>query len=767
MLRADTAQTAGAQGFGKTADSRQHDAGYRTSFLAQPGHDSLARVEPFVKRLIPVLIFMFLGVIGLYRVAEVYLFSQGEADRLQREFSFLADTVRVGLEREIATAGDTAPDFAAALSSVYREEMTHFGRSYFVVGPSGALLASLPESTISAERDVVLLRTAALEAPPGNMPFPFVLSDDRRASGLWQQLPGGYGTLAAIAPSDLYDAAVRRKATENAILFFLTSAVLLVILYAYFSQIARAGRADEINLDAQSRMDAALGRGRCGLWDWDLDGERLYWSGSMFALLGMEETGKLIGFSEVNALFHEADADLAQLARDLEFSGEDTIDRTFRMRHAEGHWIWLRARAELVETPSGHRHLIGIAVDVTETLEMEREQKLAAGRVRDAIETISEAFVLWDRENRLVTCNSKYQELLDLPAEVLEPGTPYQTVVKAGRLPLVRSEQVKSTTDPNARAYEAQLSNGHWLQINERRTGDGGFVSVGTDITQIKQHEERLMEGERRLLATVSDLRASRKTLESQKQHVSELAEKLAVEKSNAEAANMAKSEFMANISHELRTPLNAIIGFSDLMHQEYFGALGSPKYADYTKGINVAGRHLLQVINDILQMANIEAGRLDLDVEPVNLANIVKTAGLEQSRDAARKSIDLVLDSDPEILISADQAAMRRIVTSLLSNAVKFTEGPGRVIARVRTCGNRTVLTVRDEGIGIDRAQLRKIGRPFEQVQSQMTKNHKGSGLGLAIAQALVELHGGRMRIASKLGAGTIVSVRLPSSRI
>lgn len=766
MLRAEAAQSADVKGFGKTADIQRRAADNRASFLSEPGYNGLARAEPYVKRLIPILIFMFMAVIGIYRAAEVYLYAHGESERLQREFSFLSDAVFAGLEREIAKSAGTQPNYQSALDSTYREEMTHFGRSYFVVEPSGAVVASLPPKTVSGERDVVLLRSAALEAPPGNLPFRFELSNGETAMGIWRQLPDGAAAMAAIAPSDLYDAAVRRKITQNVIIFVLTGSVLSVILYAYFSQIARAGRADDIYRDAQARMDAALGRGRCGLWDWDLDGERLYWSGSMFALLGMDETGKTIGFSEVNALFHEADADLAQLARDLEFSHEDTIDRTFRMRHADGHWIWLRARAELVETPAGHRHLIGIAVDVTEALELEREQKLASQRVRDAIETVSEAFVLWDKDNKLVTCNSKYQELLDLPDSVLEPGTPYPTVVKAGRLPLVRSEQVKSTSDPNARAYEAQLSNGQWLQINERRTQDGGFVSVGTDITQIKQHEERLMEGERRLLATVSDLRRSQETLEEQKRQVSEMASNLAIEKSNAEAANLTKSEFMANISHELRTPLNAIIGFSDLMLQEYFGKLGSPKYGDYTKGINVAGRHLLLVINDILQMANIEAGRLDLDVEPVNLTKSIETVCLELGREAEKKSVEIVIDSDPDVLISADQAAIRKIAGSLMSNAVKFSDKPSKVIVRVRIKGNRIAFTVRDEGIGIGMGELKKLGKPFEQVQNQMTKNHKGSGLGLAITRALVELHGGQMRIASKLGSGTIVSVRMPLGR-
>ena len=178
------------------------------------------------------------------------------------------------------------------------------------------------------------------------------------------------------------------------------------------------------------------------------------------------------------------------------------------MRHASGNWVWLRARCELVHQPGdGGPHLIGIAVDITEQKTLVERTVEADLRLRDAIETIPEAFVLWDAQNRLVLCNSKFQELHNLPDEAIAAGTSYEAVVAAGRKPVVRPRSPARASGPGARTFEAQLDDGRWLHINERRTKDGGYVSVGTDITALKTHEERLMESERRLMATVADLR--------------------------------------------------------------------------------------------------------------------------------------------------------------------------------------------------------------------------------------------------------------------
>src|SRR5918996_902803 len=178
--------------------------------------------------------------------------------------------------------------------------------------------------------------------------------------------------------------------------------------------------------------------------------------------------------------------------------------------------------------------------------------------------------------------------------------------------------------EPGGRTFEAQLDDGRWLHISERRTKDGGFVSVGTDITALKRHEERLLESERQLKATIEDLRNSQHTLEIQKSQLAELAEKYSAEKTRALEASQAKSEFLANMSHELRTPLNAIIGFSEIMESGMFGPLGADKYVEYCSDIRGSGQYLLDVLNDILDMSKIEAGRIRLDFEQVRLGRFL-----------------------------------------------------------------------------------------------------------------------------------------------
>ncbi|HEV7874842.1 MAG TPA: ATP-binding protein [Enterovirga sp.] len=513
------------------------------------------------------------------------------------------------------------------------------------------------------------------------------------------------------------------------------------------------------------RLNTSLSRGRCGLWDWDLARGRMVWSDSMYDLLGYERREDGLSFGEVDALMHPDDLDLYRLAQDLASERACQIDHEFRMRSASGGWVWLRTRAEMVLEPSdGSRHLVGIAVDVTDERGRVEQNVEADLRLRDAIEAISEAFVLWDADNRLVLCNSKFRALHDLPRDAVLPGMSYQEIVEAGRPPVVEHQLSRQGPDESgARTLEAQLSDGRWLHINERRTKDGGFVSVGTDISNLKQNESKLLESESRLLRTVSDLRTSRETLQVQAQQLAELAERYLEQKADAETANQAKTEFLAKMSHELRTPLNAVIGFAEIMQTEMFGPLGSARYAEYCKDIHASGHYLLSVINDILDMSKIEAGRMELTAAPLELDEAVGRAVGIMSEQARVKGLDLTVSATPGLIVPADGRALHQILLNVLQNAIKFTPAGGAINVRVREAGAAINIFVEDTGIGIPAAALAKVGKPFEQVENEFNRSHKGSGLGLAIARSLAELHGGGLRIRSQPGSGTVVLVHLP----
>ncbi|EIZ84922.1 multi-sensor signal transduction histidine kinase [Methylobacterium sp. GXF4] len=660
-------------------------------------------------------------------------------------------------------------------------------------GKASDLRVLMPESERHPGRRLLLVRpdTRIAAAHP---PLPSdattlaqVLGDSEPLSGLGERagamaldLPGGESVLAAIhsLPDGAGQVAVLQpieplmrgwsaRARDQIVLVGAAILVIVGVGLAYGLQSRQATRADRAREQIRGRLETALRRGACGLWDWDIARGRIYWSDSMYALLGYQRQHEYLSFGAVNALVHPDDGDLYSLARGLA-AAQTCVDHAFRMRGADGAYVWLRARAEVMpDATDGGRHLVGIATDITEQRALEETNAASDMRLRDAVEAISEAFVLWDTGNRLVLCNSKFRHLHALSPEDAQSGRSYTDVMGRGVLPQVRRESPEAglaLTDMAARTFEAELTDGRWLQISERRTKDGGYVSVGTDITSLKRHQEQLQASERELIETVKDLKRSRRTLELQTQQLADLAERYLDQKAAAEAASQAKSEFLANMSHELRTPLNAIIGFADVMENAVLGPLGTPRYTEYCRDIRESGSHLLSMIDDILNMARLEARRVRLNPRPIPAEAAVASAlGLVEA--AARdKGIALGVDVQPGIELLADPSAMQQILANLVQNAVKFTPAGGRVAVRVRRAGASTHLFVEDSGIGIPRADLARLGRPFTQVEAQMTRSHKGSGLGLAITRSMVELHGGSLRIRSEETVGTVVLVRLPA---
>src|SRR6202789_982310 len=251
-----------------------------------------------------------------------------------------------------------------------------------------------------------------------------------------------------------------------------------------------------------------------------------------------------------------------------------------------------------------------------------------------------------------------------------------------------------------------------------------------------------------------------------EKQRVEDELVRSRIAEKSAEASNRVKSEFLAHMSHELRTPLNAIIGFSDMMLQGIFGPLAD-RYGEYVGHINKSGSHLLEVISDILDMSNVEAGKFTLDMENVDLAGLIGDCTALMRFAVEERQILLSTDMPADgASLAADRRALKKILINLLSNAVKYTPKGGEVLVSVRTGADILEIAVRDTGIGIPRAALERLGRPFERVTNNPHVAHEGIGLGLALVHGLARLHGGTVRIDTTEHVGTVVTVALPTLR-
>jgi signal transduction histidine kinase len=381
-----------------------------------------------------------------------------------------------------------------------------------------------------------------------------------------------------------------------------------------------------------------------------------------------------------------------------------------------------------------------------------KRQQLAAARLRQGearlrrqtsllqstLENIGEGLSVFDSQGRLVARNSRFCELLDLPPD-LAANAPLRDILilQAIRGDFGDDDSEAEIAGRLERFYrdvptvkERVTSGGRILQIRRRAMPDGAVVSVYSDITDIKSSERKLIQA-----------------------------------RSQAEMANRSKSDFLANMSHELRTPLNAIIGFSEIISHELFGPMGNEKYLEYMKDIHKSSLHLLSIINDVLDMSKIEAGKLELSKEVLSIQNVIADVIRMMSERAASRSIELTAQPfDEKVNIWADERAMKQIFLNLLSNAIKFSKEGGKVYVRV--IADQTSLAVvefEDHGIGMDEEEQERALQPFGQAKPATTRNYGGTGLGLPITKGLVEAHGGKLTIKSRPGCGTVVRVVLP----
>jgi two-component system cell cycle sensor histidine kinase PleC len=532
-------------------------------------------------------------------------------------------------------------------------------------------------------------------------------------------------------------------------------AIGLLLTLLLMAQSRRARAVQRAYSDTEQRFRMAVEAARCGIWEWNLKTDRVFLS---------DVTGAILGWGGGGVV--ESDQVLSRIAPDHRERVRQALDSarnfgafdvSFRVPDRNGRTAWVDARGQGVAPgPDGYARIIGVALDVTDERIAQARAQAAETRLRDAIESVSEAFVLWDRLGRLLLCNNNFRAYFSLDPQALKPGASREHVRRLAQL-AIRQE---APSPLGKGVVEAELNDGRWLQVAERRTAEGGLVLTAVDISAIKHQEGASRKNEEALRAAVFDLQTSQDQL-------AELARKYEAEKIRAEGANQAKSEFLANMSHELRTPLNAINGFSEIMVAELFGPLGDKRYKEYAQDILNSGQHLLALINDILDMAKIEAGKFNLKFDPMRLEDVIEDATrLMRNRvEAAGLELELKFGTIPEV--EADYRAVKQVLLNLLSNAVKFTPRGGKITVRATSEmgpeGERVRVAVMDTGIGISDSDMERLARPFEQIESRLSKTQQGSGLGLALTKSLIDMHNGDLDIQSSPGEGTCVSFTVP----
>jgi len=519
----------------------------------------------------------------------------------------------------------------------------------------------------------------------------------------------------------------------------------------------RQKRASRDWAETEHRFRVAVEAARCGVWEWDLEAEEVTLSDYMATLLGLPEGG-VVPAATVLGRVHPKYRELVEhaLRQAATFGAFET---TFPVTGPNStiRWIDARGQARGERDEGGFINILGVALDITEARRAKAQAQSAESRLRDGIESVSDAFSLFDRHGRLILCNQAFSDAFGLAPEAVRRGAMKDELNRIAGLAIKADHP---STDLGAGMREVEMHDGRWLRLAERYTSDGGTVVTATDLTLIKKQEAETQRA-------ADSLRLMVDQLESSQEKLSLLARKYEIAMTRAEAANQAKSEFLANMSHELRTPLNAINGFSEIMAGEMFGPVGDARYKGYASDILRSGQHLLSLINDILDMAKIEAGKMTLHYEKVSLKEVCEDAIRLMRGKAEDSGLVLLLEAQDLPDIDADQRGLKQVMLNLISNAVKFTPEGGSITVSIAHHGaGRQRVAVADTGIGIAAEDLGRLARPFEQVEGQHSKTTQGTGLGLALTKSLIEMHHGVMAMDSEPGAGTVVSFDLPEVR-
>ncbi|HVZ70099.1 MAG TPA: PAS domain-containing sensor histidine kinase [Rhizomicrobium sp.] len=475
-----------------------------------------------------------------------------------------------------------------------------------------------------------------------------------------------------------------------------------------------------------------------GYWRVDLATQRAVWSPGMYRMLGITPSDRQPDSEWLLDTMIPEDRAKVEAAISAAIKSKSSFYYRTHSKESFGPMMIVDTHGEVEVDENGRVvAILGVCNDVTKEVVAETARVRAERRYRLMAEEASDAILLYAPGGRIVFTSSALERITGRNSHEIEEGKFLRLVHPSD---VEEANKLRTRPAPNqtlTACYRLLHRDGHyvWLEVTIRGVYDevtGEYlntIGVVRDISERKAQELEMKQA-----------------------------------RDNAEHANRAKSAFLANMSHELRTPLNAIIGFTDIMQHQMFGPLGHPRYAEYSKLIHESGQLLLDLISDLLDMAKIEAGKLILNFEAVNLEDtIADCVRLVQGR-ALANNIDIKMSIEsPGLNLQADRRALKQVLLNLLSNAVKFTMNGGHVTVSARETGSHVIIRVIDDGIGISKKDLPRLGRAFEQVVADPMLAKAGTGLGLALVSALVEEHNGSFRIDSEIGVGTEVTVELP----
>jgi len=530
--------------------------------------------------------------------------------------------------------------------------------------------------------------------------------------------------------------------------------------------ITESKRVRQSLIDRESKLREAERIARLGWWELSPGGRTIAWSPVLDEIWGRAPGDGPIGLDALMASVHPDDRDGVRAVLD---GSADAAQVEFRILPPDGTRRYIFSDCRVDRDAEGCPVRIhGTAQDVTERRLAEKKVEESERRYRLLADNATDLISLHAADGTYLYVSPSCERLLGYRPDDLVGRTAYG---------LFHADDLARIRDP----WEAAAAGGDGGIVTvtiRMRHKTGRWVWFETTSTRVEQGEP----GRPPTIVSVSrdvgervryemDLEDERRRIEDQAAYLAEAAESLAGARHDAEqariaaeGANRAKSQFLATMSHELRTPLNAVLGFSEIIKDRAFGPGAIDKYVEYAADIHTSGRHLLDLINDILDISKIEAGKLELKPSVLEAEAVLESCRRLVAVRAADGDVRLELAvPDPMLPVYADERAVKQIVFNLLSNAIKFTPKGGRVRLSATAEGNATRICVSDTGIGIPNDQIDRVLQPFEQIDNQYNRAGGGTGLGLSLVKALVELHGGTLRVDSAVHRGTTVSVLFP----